>query len=162
VIAQVNKQRTCSEDVNRHHLDHAFTDRQFGPAPEAWEPRPLRVLVIEDDADTADSLSRLVKLWGHDVHQATTAKAGVDLALTYHPDFVLLDIAMPGMDGCAVAQRLHSDPHLQGCCIGAMTGSGDAEQQQRCAEAGIDQFLVKPVDLDTLESVLNLRCAEAR
>jgi CheY-like chemotaxis protein len=157
VIEQLHQQRTCPEEFNRRHLEHAFTDRQFGPAPKAWEPRRLRVLVIEDDVDTAESMSRLVKLWGHDVQQATAARAGLELARAFRPDFVLLDIAMPGMDGCTVARRLHEERQLQGCCIVAITGYGDAEQRHRCSDAGVDEFLVKPVDLKVLQSLLNLQ-----
>jgi CheY-like chemotaxis protein len=149
-------QRSCSEDINRRWLDRAFAERQFGPAVKAWEPRSLRVLVIEDDADTAESMARLVRLWGHDVRQATSARAGLDEALAYRPDFVLLDLGLPTMDGCSLARQLRLDPRLQGCFIVAVTGYGDAEQRRRAYEAGINLFLVKPVDTRFLETVLSL------
>jgi len=107
--------------------------------------------------DTAESMSRLVKLWGHDVQQATAAKTGLDLARTFRPDFILLDIAMPGMDGCFVARQLHEERQLLGCCIVAVTGYGDPEHRHQCYEAGIDDFLVKPVDLARLQSLLTLQ-----
>lgn len=150
------QQRSCPEDENRRHLEQAFAERQVGPAPTAWEPRSLRVLVIEDDADTAECMTRLVSLWGHDVRQANSAQAGLKEAFVYRPDFVLLDIGMPTMDGCAVARQLRLDPRLQGCFIVAITGYGDAEQRRRCYEAGINVFLVKPVDHVVLETLLNL------
>src|SRR5688572_20348539 len=106
MIQQSQKQRSCTEDINRRQLEQAFALRQFGPAVKAWEPRPLRVLVIEDDTDTAECMARLIKLWGHDVRQANTAQGGLDEALAYRPDFVLLDIGLPGIDGCAVARQL--------------------------------------------------------
>jgi CheY-like chemotaxis protein len=150
------KQRSCPEDVNREHLAHAFAERQFGPAPKAWEPRALRVLVIEDDPDTAECMARLVKLWGHDVRQANAAQTGLEIAFAFRPDFVLLDIGMPTMDGCSLARQMRLDPRLQGCFIVAITGYGDAELRAQCYEAGINVFLVKPVDHVVLETLLNL------
>ena len=114
------------------------------------------MLVIEDDLDTAESMSRLVRLWGLDVRQANASQAGLEEALDYRPDFVLLDIAMPGMDGCALARQLRVNPLTQGCFIVAITGYGNAEQRRRCYESGINVFLVKPVDLAFLEALLNL------
>jgi CheY-like chemotaxis protein len=156
VIELAQTQRSCTEDANRTQLDQAFAERQFGPAAKSWEPRSLRVLVIEDDADTAESMSRLIRLWGHDVRQATSARAGLDEAFAYRPDFVLLDIGLPTMDGCALARQLRLDRRLQGCFIVAITGYGDAEQRRRSYEAGINLFLVKPVDPHFLETILNL------
>ena len=150
------KQRSCPEDLNRSQLDQAFADRQFGPAAEAWEPRALRVLVIEDDSDTAESMARLIRLWGHDVRPATSARAGLNEAFAYRPDFVLLDIGMPTMDGCSLARQLRLDPRLRGCFIVAITGFGDAEQRRRSYDAGINLFLVKPVDPFVLEKLLSL------
>jgi CheY-like chemotaxis protein len=150
------KQRSCPEDINRRRLEQAYAERQYGPTPKAWEPRALRVLVIEDDEDTAECMARLVRLWGHDVRQATTAQAGLKEALAYRPDFVLLDIGMPTMDGCALARQLRRDPRLLGCFIVAITGYGDAEQRRQCYDAGINVFLVKPVDHIVLETLLNL------
>jgi DNA-binding response OmpR family regulator len=151
-----NAQRSCSEDANRRQLDQAFAARQFGPAARVWEPRSLRVLVIEDEADTAESMARLIRLWGHDVRQATDARAGLSEALAYRPDFVLLNIGMPTMDGCALARQLRLEPRLLGCFIVAITGFGDEEQRRRSYDAGINLFLVKPVDAHVLETLLNL------
>jgi len=162
MIELAQKQRSCPEDVNRNHLEQAFTQSQYGPAPKVWEPRSFRVLVIEDDADTADCMARLVRLWGHDVRQSNTAKAGLEEAFAFRPDFVLLDIRMPTMDGCALARHLRLDPRLQGCFIVAITGYGDAEQRRRCYVAGINVFLVKPVDHVVLERLLNLEGDQVR
>ena len=156
VVDLAQTQRSCPEDVNRRQLEHAFAERQYGPAPKAWEPRPLRVLVVEDDSDTAECMARLVRLWGHEVRQANTAQAGLEEALAFRPDFVLLDIGLPMMDGCEVARKLRLEPRLQGCFIVAITGLGDAEQRRRCYDAGVNVFLVKPVDHVVLETLLNL------
>jgi CheY-like chemotaxis protein len=149
-------QRSCSEDTNRRRLHEAVEARQQRPAATAWEPRSLRVLVIEDDRDAAESMAQLVRLWGHDVRQANSAQAGLEEAFAYRPDFVLLDIAMPIMDGYALARQLRLHSRLQGCFIVAITGYGDDEQRRRSYESGINLFLVKPVDPIVLEKLLQL------
>jgi CheY-like chemotaxis protein len=155
-VIDFQKQRTCAEDMNRRQLDQAFAERQYGPAAKVWEPRSLRVLIVEDDVDTAESMSRLVRLWGHDVRQANSSQAGLEEAFAYRPDFVLLDIGMPAMDGCALARQMRLDSRLRGCFIVAITGYGDSEQRRRSYDAGINLFLVKPVDPAVLETLLNL------
>jgi CheY-like chemotaxis protein len=152
----VDKERTCSEDMNRSRLHEAVVARQQKPLGTPWEPRSLRVLVIEDDQDAAECMAQLVRLWGHDVRQANSAQAGLDEAFAYRPDFVLLDIAMPIMDGYALARQLRLNPRLQGCFIVAITGYGDDEQRRRSYESGINLFLVKPVDPIVLEKLLQL------
>jgi len=152
----VEEKRTCSEDTNRRRLHEAVEARQQTPAAEPWEPRSLRVLVIEDDPDAAECMARLVTLWGHDVRQANSAQAGLEEAFAYRPDFVLLDIAMPVMDGYALARQLRADARLRGTFIVAITGYGDDEQRRRSYESGINLFLVKPVDPVVLEKLLQL------
>ena len=72
--------------------------------------RLLRVLVVDDDCDTADSLTVLLRLWGHEVWSAYGGAAALELATEVRPDVVLLDVAMPRMSGCEVAQRLRRSP----------------------------------------------------
>jgi len=119
-------------------------------------PRLLRVLIIDDNQETTDSLSRLVRDWGHEVRWAYDAQIGMKVAAAYHPDLVLLDIAMPQMDGCELAQELRGDARLKDCFMIAVTGRGDDAHRQRCKEAGINLVLVKPVDPLILESLLTL------
>src|SRR5688572_20620551 len=115
--------------------------------------RLLRVLVIDDDEETTDSLSRLVRFWGHDVRWAYDAGVGLKVAAAFHPDLLLIDIAMPLVDGCELSRQLRGDPRLNECFIIAVTGRCDAAHRQGCKEAGIDLVLVKPVDLVILESL---------
>ncbi len=152
----IEERRTCSEDKNRRVLHEAVEARQRTPAAEAWEPRSLRVLVIEDDPDAAECMARLVALWGHEVRQAHSAQAALEIAFAYRPDFVLLDIAMPVMDGYALASQLRGDSRLRGTFIVAITGYGDDEHRRRSYESGINLFLVKPVDPAVLEKLLQL------
>jgi CheY-like chemotaxis protein len=114
----------------------------------------LRVLVVEDDADTADSLAMLLRLDGHDVRLARNGPAALALAGTYKPDMVLLDIGLPGMDGYEVANRLKALEGGEVLFIIAITGYGQASDRRRSVEAGIDLHLLKPADTNVLLRVL--------
>jgi DNA-binding response OmpR family regulator len=118
--------------------------------------RLLRVLVIDDDRETTDSLSRLARDWGNEVRWAYDAEVGLKLAAVFQPDLLLLDIAMPQVDGCELAGKLRADARLKECFMIAVTGRGDEAHRRRCQEAGIDLVLVKPVDPLILESLLTL------
>jgi PAS domain S-box-containing protein len=112
---------------------------------------PLRVLVVEDNVDAADSLSLLLRLYGHEVRVARTGPMALSMAPTFRPNVVLLDIGLPGMDGFHVAQRLREVPELKGVMLCAMSGytPSDADQQ-RHQELGFDRYFVKPVRLEKL------------
>ena len=150
------QQASGSEATNRRDLRQAVATRIGRKRDESLPPRLLRVLVIDDDRDTAEGVSRLVKHWGHQVHQVDSAQAGLEVAVAYRPDLLLLDISMPIMDGCEMACLIRLDSRLDGCFIVAVTGYADDEQRTRCFEAGVDLFLVKPVDPVVLESLLDL------
>lgn len=156
MIESTNQTANGSEEMNRTTLRQALAEREQRPGAMAWEPRSLRVLVIDDDQDTAEATSRLIRLWGHDARNATSAQAGLEEAIAYRPDFLLLDIGMPMMDGCELARQLRLDARLQGCFIAVVTGYGSDQQRRHCREAGVDLFLVKPVDPTILESLLTL------
>jgi CheY-like chemotaxis protein len=113
----------------------------------------LRILVVDDNKDAADSLSRLVRLWGHDVTTAYDETA-LDLLSGFHPDVVLLDIAMPRMDGNAMAQVIRQRLDGRKLTIVAITGFHDELVRQRSREAGVDYYMVKPVDLAELQKLL--------
>jgi CheY-like chemotaxis protein len=151
------QQRASSEEVNRRLLHEAIAARQLAPVGTAWEPRALRVLVVDDDRDTADSISHLIRLWGHQVRRVDNTQAGVREAVEFRPDFLLMDLAMPLMDGIDMARQLRLDPQMRGCSIIAVTGFGSEEQRSRCREAGMDLVLVKPIDPEILEELLSLQ-----
>ncbi|MBI5270321.1 MAG: response regulator [Burkholderiales bacterium] len=116
------------------------------------------VLVIDDNADAADSLSELLRQRGHEVQTAYGGMQGLDRAAAFRPQLVLLDIGMPGMDGYEVAQRLRALPGGDAFTIVAVTGWGQQADRQRTAAAGIDFHFTKPVDEAELQPAL----AEAR
>jgi PAS domain S-box-containing protein len=112
-----------------------------------------RVLVVDDNVDTAQGLGKLLKLLGHEVQTAFDGPTAIELARTYKPEVVLLDIGLPGMDGYEVASKLRQEACCKDAVIIAVSGYGQEEDRRRSREAGFDQHLVKPVDYDALMSV---------
>jgi PAS domain S-box-containing protein len=113
-----------------------------------------RVLVIEDNADAAESLRQVLALDGHEVAVAHTGPDGLEIAHRFHPDIVLCDIGLPGMDGYAVARAFRADVALQHTHLVALSGYALPEDLRRADEAGFDRHLTKPASRDALEQVL--------
>jgi len=125
------------------------------PVVRTSTPRPragLRICVIDDNEDAADSLHDVLELEGHDVHVAMDGQLGIDLVLTVHPDVVLCDVGLPGLDGFEVARRLRAAGST--AMLVALTGYASFEDVQRALGAGFDHHLAKPTDLDRLYAVL--------
>jgi CheY-like chemotaxis protein/two-component sensor histidine kinase len=114
-----------------------------------------RVLVVDDQVDTAQSLAELLEIWGHEVRVGYDGSAAVELAKHFHPDVVLLDIGLPLMNGYEVARQLRQEQSGREMTIVAMTGYGQDEDRRRALEAGFDLHMTKPVDLDALRDVVN-------
>ena len=110
--------------------------------------------MVDDNVDAADSLAMLFQADGHDAKVAYSSEEALALARDYRPDFVLLDIGLPGMDGYEVAQRLRAQPELQNLRLIALTGYGQDSDVARSREAGFDHHVVKPVQFDSLNSLL--------
>lgn len=113
----------------------------------------LRVLVVDDNRDAADSLSLLVKLWGHDVRTAYNG-AAVTLAPVYKPDVILLDIGMPKLDGNTMTRQLRQQSDFRDTLFIAVTGFHDEAHRLLSYEAGFDHYLIKPIDPGVLEKLL--------
>jgi hypothetical protein len=122
------------------------------PAPHA---RARSILVVDDNRDAAESLGELLRLAGHAVRIASDGEQALDMARANRPDTVLLDLGLPGMDGFEVARRLHLLPGLQGAHLVAITGYGQASDREATRQAGFAAHLVKPVDFDALEKLLD-------
>lgn len=114
-----------------------------------------RVLVVDDNHDAADAFAMLLQAMGADVRTAYDGLAAISESSRWHPDVVFLDLGMPDMDGFAVAARLRLDPQLSDVALVALTGWGQRSIRQRTDEAGFDAHLVKPVDGDTLATLLD-------
>jgi DNA-binding response OmpR family regulator len=114
-----------------------------------------RILVVDDYVPAAQAIAQLLRIVGHSVVTAFTADHIVDLALEFQPDVVLLDIGLKGeADGVTVARWLRAEPRLEGILLVAVTGRGNAENDEYITSAGFDHYLVKPVGLDELDAVI--------
>ena len=117
------------------------------PPRPADPPAPgSRILVVDDNEDSAEMLAKLLAMSGHDVRTAYTGPTALEAAAAYLPDVVLLDIGLPGINGYEVARRLRQIPRLEGVKIIAMTGYGQEADIRLAQEAGFDSHQVKPID----------------
>jgi signal transduction histidine kinase len=114
----------------------------------------LRVLLVDDNVDGADSLATLVRLAGHDTRVAHDGPGALEAAAAFRPQVVVLDIGLPGLTGYEVARRLRADPDLSGVALVAVTGYGRDEDRERSREAGFDHHLTKPVEFALLLDLL--------
>jgi CheY-like chemotaxis protein len=130
--------------------------QQAGPG--AVLPRAARqssrVLVVDDNRDTATSLAKLLRLLGHDVRVAYDGPSAIAVARSHRPEIVLLDIGLPGMNGYEVARQLRLEECCKEALIIAASGYGQEDDQRRSREAGFDHHLVKPVDFEALMTLL--------
>ena len=118
------------------------------------------MLVVDDDSDAAESLMRLLEVFGHEVRVARDGPAALELACADVPDVMLVDVGLPGMDGCEIARRARLTPALREVWLVAFTGYGSDGDRQRTLVAGFDLHLTKPVDPTSLR-VLLVRHGEA-
>ncbi|HYE35113.1 PAS domain S-box protein [Methylocaldum sp.] len=120
----------------------------------ASKPAGVRVLVVDDNVDSAESMALLLSLDGHDVRTAFDGPGALTVAAEFQPEAVLLDIGLPGMDGYEVARQMRGLPGLQKALMIAVTGYGQADDRARSKAAGFDHHLVKPVDPEILSALL--------
>jgi len=113
-----------------------------------------RILVVDDNVDTARGLALLLNLLGNDARLAHDGPSAIAIAQTFRPEFVLLDIGLPGMDGYQVASKLREEPCCKDAVIIAVSGYGQEKDRRRSHAAGFDHHLVKPVDFDSLLSLI--------
>jgi signal transduction histidine kinase/ActR/RegA family two-component response regulator len=133
------------------HVEPAPSDAD-GPA------RAFRVLLIEDNVDTRETLRRVLELDGHEVREAADGPEGIEVALASRPEVVLVDIGLPGLDGLEVARRLRAALGKTPLLI-ALTGYGQPEDRRLSRDAGFDVHLVKPVSPEQLAAALESRRA---
>jgi CheY-like chemotaxis protein len=127
------------------------TAQETGPA----EKVSLRVLVVDDNTDAADSLSMLLAAWGHRPRISYTGTYALKVAEEFQPDCMILDIGMPDLDGYRIAAQVRANPRLAAAKLIAVTGYADEAHRRRAREVGIDHFLVKPEHMQVLESLLS-------
>ncbi|HWA36675.1 MAG TPA: response regulator [Burkholderiales bacterium] len=115
---------------------------------------PKRVLVVEDNLDGVHSLVLLLREMGHIVDYAINGYAAIDLAFRLKPQFVLLDLNLPGLSGFEVCKRIKANPDLKATRVISLTAYADPVYRDRAKAAGCERHLVKPVDPAELESLL--------
>lgn len=129
--------------------------------PLAGEAHPLasgaqvRVLIVEDNVDAAETLREALCLRHDVVEVASTGPEGIDKALELRPDVILCDIGLPGLDGYGVARAIRAIPELRGVGLVALTGYTSPEDVAKSRAAGFDRHLSKPPSIDVLERVLS-------
>jgi two-component system CheB/CheR fusion protein len=125
-----------------------------GSSDQTGEVRPVRVLVVDDDRDTAESLGVFLRQAGHEVAVALDGRAGIEAATAAPPEVVVLDIGLPGLDGYTVARRLRQMPALADATLVALSGFGGDAEKAHSRDAGFDYHLVKPVGAEVLQEVI--------
>jgi signal transduction histidine kinase len=114
---------------------------------------PRRILIVDDNADAADTLAMLLELDGHSVSTVYSALEALEAAVRLKPDLLFLDIGLPVIDGYEVARRLRSQPSTSALRMVAVTGYGQNEDRERAFASGFDEHLVKPVTPESLEAL---------
>lgn len=127
-----------------------------GPAADAG----LKILVVDDSRDAADTCATVLELSGHEVQTAYNGRRALELARTFRPRALLLDIGLPDVNGYELARAIRAAPWAEGMVLIAVTGWGQGEDRRRALEAGFDHHLTKPIAAETLESLLQSLGAE--
>jgi two-component system CheB/CheR fusion protein len=132
-------------------LEHPESDVAADvPVPGAG----LKILVVDDSRDAADTCAILLELSGHHVQTAYTGQRALELADSFRPHVLLLDIGLPDFDGYQLAKKIRATPWGRGTVLIAVTGWGQEADRRRAFEAGFDQHLTKPIAAETVESLL--------
>jgi CheY-like chemotaxis protein len=124
--------------------------------------RRRRILIVDDNTDSAESLALLARLWGHEVAIAADGSTALARVSTFQPEVALVDIGLPGMNGYEVARRLRADGWHDDLLLVAVTGYGRAEDRNAARAAGFDVHMTKPVAVDALQQLLATGGAKSR
>jgi PAS domain S-box-containing protein len=135
--------------------ESALVGESVGGGVEPRGGSRRRVLVVDDNDDAASSQAAVLRLMGHDVRSAPEGWSALEMAASFRPELVLLDIGMPGLDGYEVCRRLRAQPWGAGAMIVAVTGWGQEADKRRAREAGFDLHLTKPMDPAALAALLD-------
>jgi CheY-like chemotaxis protein/anti-sigma regulatory factor (Ser/Thr protein kinase) len=119
-----------------------------------WEDLTLRILIVDDNRDGADTLAQLLQFDGHEIHTAYDGLAAVKAAEQFRPNLILLDIGLPNLNGYDVCRQIRAQTWGKNIRIVALTGWGQDKDRRKSEDAGFDDLLVKPVDYATLSQLL--------
>jgi len=139
----------------RTSFAHSGQFQQYQPGAVVLSGR--RILVVDDNKDSADTLCMLLQLNNNELRTAYDGLEAVNAAETFQPELVLLDIGLPKLNGYEVARRIRSQPWSRDVILVALTGWGQDEDKRRSQEAGFNFHIVKPVNLAALETLLDQR-----
>src|SRR5262249_14738110 len=114
-----------------------------------------RVLIVDDNVDSAESMAVLLRFQGHEVRLAYDGQAALEEAHAFRPEVMFLDLDLPKVDGYEVARRLRLEPAMRDMTLVAITGYGQEEDRQRTQAAGFQSHMIKPVDFDEIEELLS-------
>jgi CheY-like chemotaxis protein len=129
------------------------------PSDDEQKPSTkYRILIVDDNQDSVDSLAMLLEIMGNEVATAYDGEQAVEVAEAVRPDVVLLDIGMPKLNGYEACRRIREQPFGKGMFLIALTGWGQEEDRRRTEEAGFNRHMVKPVDADVLMKLLVRLC----
>jgi len=136
-----------------------LTQRPSTSGPVSRREPPLsrprrRVLIVDDNHDSADSLAAVLRALDHDVRTLYEGAAVIAVAEEFQPQIVLLDIGLPGMNGYEVARQLRKSAKLRSAILVALTGYGRDEDREQAREAGFDHHLMKPLEPEVLERII--------
>lgn len=131
-----------------------MADGSVPPIPPETEPRRFKILVVDDNRDSALSLAMMLSIMGHETRTAHDGESAVSTAESFRPEVVLLDIGLPKLNGYEVAQRIRENAWGTSMFLIAVTGWGQDEDRQRSTEVGLNVHMVKPVEPAALERLL--------
>jgi len=117
-------------------------------------PVGLRILVVDDMHDNADSCSMLLQMDGHEVRTAYSGREALAIAAKFHPQIMLLDIVMPEMTGYEVARKVRAAAWGKKIMLVAVTGWGQVEDRRKALDAGFDHHFAKPIGMDVLKPLI--------
>jgi len=154
VEASSGGEGTGSEFTVRLPIAKSHSEPRAKTFVETRAPTGRRILVVDDNVDSAESMATLLEHTGNYCRMAHAGTEAIQLAETFAPDIILLDIGLPGMDGYAVCRAIREQPWGAGIRIIAMTGWGKPEDKRRSVEAGFNAHLVKPVEIEMLYEMI--------
>ena len=131
-----------------------FQEQAADPTDTAARSDSTRILLVEDNADARQMLQTLLELEGFQVRAVGDGQSGLDAIVAEPPDVAVVDIGLPGMNGCELARKVRSDDRLKSVYLVALTGYGQLEDRQAAIEAGFDEHLVKPVVPELLQGAI--------
>ncbi len=135
-------------------MPHLVDDRRGVSYSRGKAGKAIRILVVDDDLDAAESFAQWLRLTGNDVQTANDGVTALETAKGSHPQVVFLDISLPAMDGYGVARHIRAHEELKAVLLVAVTGYGREEDRRRCMEAGFDHHVTKPINPEFVRALL--------